>query len=161
MKPVVIGMAEMAIIKAPESVITYGLGSCVGLVLYDKVNKIAGMVHIVLSQNNRTQTEVNVAKFADTAVDAMLLRMVRQGANRASVVAKMAGGAHMFAGSAHKNPMLQVGEKNVTVTKQRLAQLRIPLVAEDTLGNCGRTVEFFPETGQFKIKTVGKGEKVI
>lgn len=161
MKPIVIGMAEMAIVKEPESIITYGLGSCVGLVLYDRINKIAGMVHIVLAENNKMAREINVAKFADTAVDALLLNMVKKGANRSSIIAKMAGGAHMFANMTNNNPILNVGEKNVKVTKERLLKLNIPLISEDVFGSSGRTVEFFPSTGDFKIKMVGKGEKMI
>ena len=102
---------------------------------------------------------MNIAKCADTAVAALLTNMLKEGAKKATIVAKMAGGAHMF--KTASNPLLMVGEKNVTVTKQMLKKLNIPLVAEDVLGECGRTVEFFPATGEFKIKALGKGDKVI
>lgn len=161
MKPVVIGMAEMNIVKPPETIITYGLGSCVGLVLYDKINKMAGMVHIVLPNYNKNTSAINVAKFADTAVTALLNKMVQNGAHRAAIIAKMAGGAHMFTHSANANAMLKVGERNVEVTKQMLKNLRIPLLASDVLGTCGRTVEFDPASGMLRIKTVGQGEKQI
>lgn len=159
MSRVSIGLAEMKVIRPPDSIITYGLGSCVGLVLYDKVTKIAGMVHIVLPNYNKAQPSVNIAKCADTAVAALLTSMIKEGAKRPSIVAKMAGGAHMFKGAT--NPLLKVGEKNVAVTKQMLKKLAIALVAEDVLGNNGRTVEFFPDSGNFVVKTLGKGEKII
>lgn len=159
MKPVVIGMAEMQVIRPPESIVTYGLGSCVGLVLYDKTTKIAGMVHIVLPNYNKNLPNVNIAKCADTAVAALLTSLLKEGARRPAIIAKMAGGAHMFKTSS--NPLLKVGERNVSVTKQMLKKLAIPLVSEDVLGNSGRTVQFVPATGDFHIKVVGKGEKII
>lgn len=159
MNRVTIGLAEMKVIRPPQSIVTYGLGSCIGLVLYDKVTKIAGMVHIVLPNYNKDMPNVNIAKCADTAVAALLTSMLKEGAKRASIIAKMAGGAHMF--KTANNPLLMVGEKNVMVTKQMLKKLAIPLVAEDVLGNNGRTVEFFPATGDFTIKVLGKGEKII
>ena len=159
MNRVTIGLAEMRVIRPPQSIITYGLGSCVGLVLYDKVTKISGMVRIVLPHYNKSLPNVNIAKCADTAVAALLTNMLKEGAKRPSIVAKMAGGAHMFKSAT--NPLLMVGEKNVAVTKQMLKKLSIPLVAEDVLGNSGRTVEFFPETGNYSIKVLGKGEKII
>lgn len=149
----------MQIVRPPDSIITFGLGSCVGLVLYDKVTKIAGMVHIVLPNFNKGLQNVNIAKCADTAVAALLTSMTKEGARRTSIIAKMAGGAHMF--KTASNPLLMVGERNVAVTKQMLKKLGIMLVSEDILGSNGRTVEFFPESGDFKIKIVGKGEKII
>ncbi|MBQ9625264.1 MAG: chemotaxis protein CheD [Clostridia bacterium] len=159
MARVSIGLAEMQVVKPPDSIITYGLGSCVGLVLYDRTTKIAGMVHIVLPHYNKTLPNVNIAKCADTAVAALLTNMVKQGANRAGIIAKLAGGAHVFKGS--NSPALMVGPKNIEVTKQMLQQLRIKLVAEDCGGEKGRTVEFFPDSGKYVIKVLGQGEKII
>ena len=77
------------------------------------------------------------------------------------MVAKIAGGAQMFTFQNQKSEMIRVGERNVEATKAKLRQLRIPVLAEDTGLNYGRTVIFFPETGDFVIKSVGKPQKTI
>ncbi len=157
---IVIGMAEMKVTTPPNSIITYGLGSCVGLVLYDKIKKISGMVHIVIPMHNKTLTSLNPAKFASTAPVALYNSLIRSGATKGNIVAKLAGGAHVFKGN-YDSEIFKVGERNVAITKECLRRMNVPVVAEDILGSNGRTVEFFSDTLQYKIKTIGKGEKMI
>ena len=90
----------------------------------------------------------------------MVNEIVRMGANRSRLVAKIAGGAQMFAFGS-KSDMIRVGERNVMASKKKLNQLRIPILAEDTGDSYGRTVIFYPKTGDFVIKAVGKSEKTI
>lgn len=155
----VIGMAELGVVKAPERITTLGLGSCIGVVLYDRVNKIGGMVHIVMPDSGK-KPGVCRAKFADTGVDELLTQMLRAGASRNSIVAKMAGGAHMFGGLG-KTDSLRVGERNAYNSKLAIMKLRIPLMVEDTGGTYGRTIELDTADGSLLIKTVGKGSKVV
>lgn len=157
MKSLIIGMAEMGIVKCPDRVSTLGLGSCVGVVLYDRASKIGGMVHIVLPSSGGNANNNNRAKFADTAIDELVARMMMAGANRRQIIAKMAGGAHMFGGIS-KNDLLRVGERNAFESRASLARLKIPLVAEDCGGSYGRTIVLMTEDGRLHIKTVGKGE---
>ena len=82
-------------------------------------------------------------------------RITALGAQRRNLVAKIAGGAQMFAFRT-ENDMLRIGERNVEATKAKLAQLRIPIIASDTGKSYGRTIEFYPETGDLLIKSVGK-----
>lgn len=159
MKTVIIGMAELAVVKAPQHVATLGLGSCIGVVLYDKINKIGGMVHIVLP-DSRKKPNVVRAKFADTGVDELLEQMIKAGANRRALIAKLAGGAHMFGGLG-KSDALKVGDRNAFNSKMAVLRLRIPIVAEDMGGSYGRTIELDPEDGLLMVKTVGKGIKTI
>ena len=114
----------------------------------------------MLPDSSRVRQNSNRAKFADTGIDALIEEMKKKGANTSMLTAKIAGGAQMFAFSTN-NTMLRVGENNVEAVKLRLKQLNIRILAEDTGLNYGRTVEFYPETGDFVIKAVGKSVKTI
>jgi len=155
-----VGMADMNLCSAPDAITTLGLGSCVGIVLYDATKKMCGMVHVMLPDSTQIRNNQNRAKFADTGIEALLEELLKQGANRRCITAKIAGGAQMFAFSTN-NDMLRVGERNVEATKRKLAQLGIPILAEDTGLTYGRTIEFFPENGSLIIKAVGKAVKAI
>ncbi len=155
-----VGMADMNVCASPDSIITLGLGSCVGLVLYDPTTKICGMVHVMLPDSKSIGVGNNLAKFADTGVEELLKMVVKKGAKKEKLVAKMAGGAQMF--SVNKDsPMLRVGERNVAAVKEELKKLGIRLIAEDTGENFGRTVIFYPETGEYLIRAIGKEPKTI
>lgn len=150
-----IGMAELNVCLPPDAITTLGLGSCVGVVLYDPGKKISGMVHVMLPDSTKIKNNENIAKFADTGIEELLRRVTALGANRRALVAKIAGGAQMFAFKSD-NDMLRVGDRNVEATKAKLAQLQIPIIAQDTGSNVGRTIEFYPETGELLVKSVGK-----
>lgn len=155
-----VGMADLNLCSAPDAITTLGLGSCVGIVLYDATKKLSGMVHVMLPDSTQIRNNQNRAKFADTGIDALLEEMLKLGANRRCITAKIAGGAQMFAFSTN-NDMLRVGERNVEASKRKLAQLGIPILAEDTGATYGRTIEFYPENGNLIIKAVGKPVKAI
>ena len=155
-----VGMADLKICHAPDALTTLGLGSCVGIALYDSISRIAGLAHIMLPDSTQVRQNQNKAKFADTGIDLLIETMVKAGANRKMLTAKIAGGAQMFAFSGNSD-MLRVGERNVSAVKGKLASLGIRILSEDTGLNFGRTVEFYPETGDFIIKSVGKPSKTI
>lgn len=153
-------MADMNICTAPDVITTLGLGSCVGIILYDPGTKISGMVHIMLPDSTKIMNNDNKAKFADTGIDALIQMMVKAGANRYALVSKIAGGAQMFAFGSN-NEMMRIGDRNVEATKQKLKELGIRILAQDTGLNYGRTIEFHPATGELHIRSVGKERKVI
>lgn len=155
-----VGMADLQVAKAPDSLITLGLGSCIGLTLYDPVTKVGGMVHYMLPDSTQLKNNTNIAKFGDTGIRELYNRMVRKGAVPRRMVAKIAGGAKMFEVSGLSN-VGHVGERNAQQAKKILKELNIPLVAEDTGLNYGRTVTLDCETGNFFIKAVGKTNKII
>lgn len=155
-----VGMADLNVCTSPDAITTLGLGSCVGIVLYDPAIKVAGLAHIMLPDSTQIRSNYNVAKFADTGIVALLERMEQIGASKRRMTAKIAGGAQMFAFSS-ENSMLSVGKRNVEATKAKLDELGIRLVAEDTGESYGRTIEFYPETGELLIKAVGKEQKTI
>ncbi|MBQ9566383.1 MAG: chemotaxis protein CheD [Synergistaceae bacterium] len=153
----VLGMADMMVVKAPAKLVTLGLGSCIGLVVFDNTAKVAGMAHIMLPDSRGAGNVEKIGKFADTAVPALIDEMLKKGATRGHIKAKIAGGAQMFALPGASAEFLTVGARNVKETTSHLARLGIALVASDTGGNKGRTVEFSTSNWLLKIKTLGKG----
>lgn len=155
-----VGMADMNVCKSPNVITTLGLGSCIGLILYDPVTKIGGMVHYMLPDSTKVRNNSNIAKFGDTGIKELLKRVVAAGANRNRLIAKIAGGARMFEVSG-LSEVGNIGARNAETAKVILKELGIRLVAEDTGLNYGRTVELHCETGEFYIKSVGKPLKII
>ena len=153
---VVVGISDLNIVKAPDRIITYALGSCVGIFLYDRIQKIAGLSHVLLPDSASCSGDKNILKYADTAIEELVRRMENLGCRRSLITAKIAGGADMFSFSG-----LSIGQRNVDTTKKELARLQIKLVSEDTGSNYGRTVECDPETGDMIIKTLQQKYKVI
>ena len=157
-----VGMADLKTCVPPNGVTTLGLGSCVGVALRDTSNKIGGLAHVMLPDSSAIRNgNLNIAKFADTGIVELVQQMEKLGARRNRMVAKIAGGATMFSFQGGSSSMGQVGQRNVEATKKKLGELRIPIIAEDTGANYGRTVIFYPETGDFHIRSVGKPEKII
>ena len=155
-----VGMADLKIASSPDSLRTLGLGSCIGLTLYDPVAKIGGLVHYMLPDSTKLKNNTNIAKFGDTGIKELYRLVLEQGASKRRLVAKIAGGAKMFEVSGLSN-VGHVGERNAEAAKEVLKELGIPLVAEDTGLNYGRTVVLDCETGEFVIKAVGKPVKSI
>ena len=155
-----VGMADLNICKSPDGLTTLGLGSCVGIALRDPITKVGGLAHIMLPDSTAIKDNTNIPKFADTGIVELVTRIVFAGGSKSRLVAKIAGGAQMFA-FQNKSSLIKVGEKNVMAVKKKLEELNIPILAEDTGENYGRTVIFYPETGDFVIRAVGKTEKVI
>ncbi len=153
-------MADLKVCKSPNGVTTLGLGSCVGIAIRDPASKVGGLAHIMLPDSTVIRNNSNIPKFADTGIEALVKQVVAAGANRGRLVAKIAGGAKMFAFSTNSE-MMGVGDRNVEAVRRKLQQLKIPILASDTGKNYGRTVIFYPETGDFIIRSVGKSEYVI
>lgn len=155
-----VGMADLDVCLPPYKLTTLGLGSCVGISLHDPIIKVAGMAHIMLPDSTQIRNNSNKAKFADTGIDTLIDNMVRLGANRRRIVAKIAGGAQMFEFSSN-NDMLRIGERNIVATKEKLFELNIPILAEDTGANYGRTIIFDPENGYLHVKAIGKDSRIL
>ncbi len=155
-----VGMADMNYISSPGVLTTLGLGSCVGICLYDTSTKISGMVHIMLPSSIQIKNNSNIAKFADTGIKKLLDDMLKAGARKNKIISKIAGGAQMF-NFNDSSDVMRIGARNVIATKETLQALSIPIIAEDTGGNYGRTIELYSETGVLLIKTIGYGTKQI
>ena len=160
MSVIIVGMADMKTAREPDVLTTIGLGSCIGITMYDIITHIGGMAHIMLPDSKAAHDTTNVAKFADSALPELLRRMVGMGVKKNSVVTKIAGGASMFAYSSSAD-MIKVGIRNAEACHAVLKKMGLPLKAEETGGTFGRTIELHTQTGALLIKTIGHGNKTI
>jgi len=152
-------IADLAVQKEQGIIITVGLGSCVGIALYDFATKVGGLAHILLSDSTQFKNKresFNKAKFADTAIPFLAGEMEKLGGRRTRFQAKIAGGSRLF---AFQNKNTSVGEKNVEAVIRTLKKMGIPILGQDVGGNYGRTMRLFIDSGKVLISTVGKGEK--
>jgi chemotaxis protein CheD len=159
-KIIQVGMADVKMTRAPDRLMTAGLGSCIGICIYDKYIKLASLAHIMLPSSVQAKNPENKAKFADTAIELVLAMMLKSGANRSRLQAKIAGGAQMFKFSGESD-IMKIGERNAKAVEENLQKHRIPLLARDTGGNYGRTITLDPETGDLLVRTIGHGERII
>ncbi len=159
-----VGMADWKMGRNQDILVTFGLGSCVAVALWNAKDKVAAMAHVMLPDSRliRYRQDVNPAKFADTALATMLQELAKLGFGKECFRAKLVGGANMFtfAGKANASSM-NVGQRNVLAVKEELTKLAIPLVGEDTGGSSGRSVEFYALDGTMRIRTAMFGEKDI
>jgi chemotaxis protein CheD len=155
-----VGISDWKVNKGPGIIVTYALGSCVGICLWDKASQIGGLSHIMLPDSKTViaGAALNRMKFADTAIPDMLSKLLTMGAVKARITAKIAGGAQMFATS---NEKFNIGERNVVAVKEALKRLGIPIIAQDTGLNFGRTVFFHTTDGKAIVKSSAKGEKIL
>lgn len=157
-----VGLGELKLgSQNGQVLVCYGLGSCIGLALYDKAAQVGAMVHVVLPDSRLGRGhETQPGKFADTAVPAAVTALVKLGAVRSRMVARAAGGAHML-NLTGAGTTLDIGLRNAEAVRAALKSLGIPLVAEDAGGTYGRTIQLFVGTGQLLVSTVGRGEKEL
>lgn len=156
-----VGIADMNIVKTPDTIRTSGLGSCVGVVIYDAVQEVAGMAHIMLPDSSLAKTgTMNIAKYADTALEALVELILKAGGKQHILKAKIAGGAQMFQFTSGSE-MMRIGPRNVEAVKEELKRLNIKLLAEDVGGNSGRTIEFNPQNKELMIRTVNQGVIIL
>ncbi|OLN22768.1 chemotaxis protein CheD [Domibacillus antri] len=156
-----VGIADLNVVKPPGTIRTSGLGSCVGVVLYDETARVAGMVHVMLPDSSLAKSNMkNAAKFANTGVPALINELTKIGARPSRLKAKIAGGAQMFQFKSGSD-LMKIGPRNVDAVKEQLKAARIPILAEDVGGNSGRTIEFDPSTSILHIRTVNKGEQQL
>ncbi|MCH5200161.1 MAG: chemotaxis protein CheD [Oscillospiraceae bacterium] len=155
MSNITVGISDWKICGTEDTLVTYALGSCIGTCIYDKDAGIAGMSHIMLPDSKSMRDgNVNRMKFADTALPDMVKEMVKRGASMQRLTAKIAGGAVMF---PTQNQSFNIGGNNIQAVKKALAALKIPIVADDTGLNFGRTVYFNGSDGRMIVRSTVKG----
>jgi chemotaxis protein CheD len=154
-------VADYAVRRGSDIIATIGLGSCVAIALYDRDTRVGGLAHILLPSMSMSRETSNPAKFPETIVPLMLSEMRTLGAVQASrISAKIVGGASMF-GQLVNGTGINVGERNVAATKEALAAAGIPLIAEDTGLDYGRSVYFHLVDGRVEVRSLKKGDRVI
>ena len=159
-KVIRVGIADLNVCKIPDQITTIGLGSCVGIVLYNETALYCGMVHIMLPSSKEIKNNMNRAKFADTGIEDLIKELEKRGISRHALSAKIAGGAAMFNMSG-KSDMGSVGDRNVKAVKEALAFHRIRITAQDTGADYGRTIIFDSNSKKLIVRSAGKPDKVI
>lgn len=155
-KQYVVGIADMKQARQSGSIITYALGSCIGVCLYDPAIKLGAMVHIMLPQAPAGNVD-NIFKYADTGVAETIRKMEAFGAVRSRIGAKIAGGAKMF-DIPDASAVGNIGDRNAQAVKMILQTQGIRLLKSDTGANYARTMSMDVETGMVKIKVFGREE---
>ena len=148
----IVGIADRKMGRGGEKLITYALGSCIGICLYESQMKLAALIHIMLPLNLETGRK-NAYKYADTGIRTTLREMELKGARRANITAKIAGGARMFEISG--GSIGNIGQRNIESVRQILRMEKIPLLWEDVGGTIARTMEFDSATGTGTIRSYG------
>ena len=160
-----VGVAEYYVTHNSHVLACFGLGSCVGVALYDGRKKIGGLAHIMLPNSKAITKRGNPGKYADTAIQNMVEKMEKLGSKRRDMRAKAVGGACMFSIPGAINPRnvpgpalgMQIGDRNVEAVKVVLKELGIPLMAEDTGGGHGRTMRFDISNGTVTVNSIKHG----
>ncbi|MCE5220790.1 MAG: chemotaxis protein CheD [Clostridium sp.] len=151
-----VGIADLNLVLDPGSIMTIGLGSCIGIALYDKTLKVAGLAHIMLPDSTQFKSNTNPMKFADLAIPMLIEKMEEQGCKKRNLIAKIAGGASMF-NFSDKSIISDIGKRNGEAVKKTLKDEAIPIVAEEIGGNKGRTMIVQANDGKVVLKVVGHG----
>jgi chemotaxis protein CheD len=144
-----VGMGESVLLRSDETARAV-VGSCVGLVLYHRREKMAAMAHIVLPE--AAGRPGLAGKFADTAIPHMVDLIGKQGANMGGLVAMLAGGAQMFG----KQGPLQIGEANTAAVIAAVESLGITIRGTSVGGGKGRRVSFDCATGVLTVEVAGE-----
>lgn len=155
-----VGIADFKITKSPNKLITVGLGSCIGISLYDNKMKIGGLLHIMLPDSQQFSNVTNPLKFADLGIPILVKSMQQKGSKITDMTAKIAGGASMFKFS-DKSLITDIGKRNSEAVISALNKLSIPILSKDIGGNKGRTMIFDTLDGSVKIRIPGIGVKTI
>lgn len=163
-REIVVKIADLAVAREPAVITTHGLGSCLAIILYDPQAKVGGLAHVMLPSPELVKNQTNVAKFPATAIEAMVSEIERLGGSRSRLRAKMAGGARMFGAllaSSKGAGTANIGQRNAQEARAELVRLGIPIVAEDTGSDYGRSVEFLVSSGTVLVRSFKAGLKEL
>jgi len=149
---ITVGVAQIRYSSSP-SVLRTILGSCVGICIYDRVKKIGGMAHVLLPTSQKSN--INPEKYADTSIPLLVRELLKEGARKENLSAKITGGASMFKFGSNI-ALGQIGDRNIEQTKVELQKLGIPIVVEDVGGSLGRVIDFYLTDGHLKVKAGGQ-----
>jgi chemotaxis protein CheD len=154
-----VGLGEIQVSQnALDVLVAFGLGSCVGVGLYDPVTHVAGLLHAVLPESNGT--EEKSPKYVTYGIPILLDQVIAAGAMRARLTVRMAGGANMLTAPGFTNSF-DIGTRNIAAARATLTSLGFTLKAEEVGGNAGRTVRLFVADGRMTIRSMGNPEHAL
>ncbi|MBI0584380.1 MAG: chemotaxis protein CheD [Methanomassiliicoccus sp.] len=146
----VVGVGEYRVARGFANLVCIGLGSCVGIAIFDPQAQVGGLAHAMLPRYEEGRDKINASKYADSAIMIMVDELVAMGAMKGRLRAKMAGGAQMF--SFISSDTLNIGQRNSEAARATLKGENITLLAEDVGGTKGRTVTFTAGEGTYRIQ---------
>ena len=155
-----VGISEYKVAQAPAELVTYGLGSCLGITLYDPEESIGGLAHTLLPKPKAGMDTSRMTKFVDSSIRLMVDELVAMGAVLERLEAKIFGGANMFEALQEWSGE-SIGQRNITSARETLEGIGIPLKAEDLGGNFGRTLVFDLESGKVTVKSVREQKETL
>ena len=155
---IAIGIADMKMAQNSGMLITYALGSCIGICLYDQKIKLGALIHIMLPLNMEPGRK-NTMKYADTGIRETLKMMEAKGASRSRITAKIAGGAKMF--EVKGGSLSNIGQRNIKSVHNTLKREGVKLLQEDVGGTVARTLLFDVGTGLGCVRCYGKPEHIF
>lgn len=154
-----VGIGEYYIVSDADNKVlkATGLGSCVGVFIYDKEKKIGGLAHILLPQSPNHKDKKSL-KYADVALNKLINDLIGKGAKKDNFVAKIVGGAQLY---VIENDTLKIGERNIESVEKILKEKQIPILGKDVGGNYGRTMEAYLSNGKVRVTSFKVKEKWI
>jgi chemotaxis protein CheD len=159
-REIIVRVADLNAGGAGDVLVTYGLGSCVAIMLYDPVKKLGGLAHIMLPSRSLARRDDVVGKTPQTAVPALIERLVILGANALRMTGRLVGGASLFA-SLTPPGSIQMGERNVVASREVLNQHGIPIIGEMVGGESGRSVWFNLSDGAITVRSANQCERIL
>jgi chemotaxis protein CheD len=150
-----VGIAEYEVTDDTAELTTSGLGSCVGVALYDGETSVAGLIHVMLPVADEME-DGKPAKFADTGTELLIDEMADLGAKVAGMTAKIAGGSDMLDFSEGGSG---IGDRNVKIVRETLDSYDIPIAGEDVGGDHGRSLRLETETGDLLVKSANREDQ--
>ncbi|NMB02623.1 MAG: chemotaxis protein CheD [Firmicutes bacterium] len=154
MSEVFVNMGQIQSAKSQGILTTVGLGSCIGVTVYDAQAQVGVMGHIFLPKSRPNDQDAPAGKYADTGIPAMIEEAVRLGAQKSRLKAKLAGGANLFPNLSVNST--SIGQQNIEAVTAHLKQEGIPIVGQDVAGSHGRKMRFFVENGLVTVTAIGK-----
>ncbi|MBF0118120.1 MAG: chemotaxis protein CheD [Desulfobacterales bacterium] len=157
---IIVGVSDFKVSNNPEStIVTYSLGSCIGITIYDAYAKVGGMLHFMLPKSNldEEKAQKNPAMFADTGIPALFRAAYKLGAKKQRMKIVIAGGAQIL----DEKGFFNIGKRNHIAVQEIFSKNNLTISYEDVGGNINRTLKLDIATGDTYIKTSGQGEKKI
>jgi len=160
MREIIVGIADLRVSSHPDDVmVTYALGSCVAVAVYDPVARVAGLLHFMLpsSSLNVSKAEENPSMFADTGIPFLFKSCYELGADKRRMVVKIAGGANIIGEAS----FFRIGQKNLTVLRKILWRNGILVSGQDTGGTMNSTLRFHSQDGRVLVRRSGGSLEAI
>lgn len=153
-----VGISDYKVSDSPDEIITLGLGSCVGIAIYDRTTKRGGLSHIMLPDSTAFKNNIKIPKFADLAIPEMA-KEIKKGRRPTGLVAKIAGGASMFDFTDSING--NIGQRNIEAVEKILKEMNIPILGKSVGGKVGRTMIVDLETFDVEVRMVNGETKKL